>query len=224
VHNLTLEDIIINNAEAAMMIANTEGLIQDNVWINGVLQPEIPANAVSIVPGWNAISPTLWPPPGAKAILNEIALQGGDASAVYHWRSETDTWEGHVKSQPYNNFELELGRGYFLRAMEDSVWTNSGTPPNDPMPVDLNPIWTFMSLPKLPGPMMARDLLDEATAQGGQCTEIHRWRDGAWHGHSAATESPGFVLSNDEGYFVKCVNTITYVPGQGAVTQDGPSD
>ena len=65
--------------------------------------------------------------PDAETALDEIADQGGSAPEVYRWLSETDTWQGHARDEPFHNFPLELGQGYFFRATAGStVGTGSG--------------------------------------------------------------------------------------------------
>jgi PKD repeat protein len=170
--------------------------------------------------GWNLVAPRLGtdPPTAADRALEVIAAQNGDASNIYDWESKRDVWRGHVRGLPFNNFALELGRGYFLRAEVPSTWECSGQPPESPVPVELHPIWTLIGLPKMPGPMAASDLLGEANAQGGACTQVARWDSAVsdWQIHIAALPGSDYPLADDEGYFVECANIITYTPGEGA--------
>jgi hypothetical protein len=186
----------------------------------GVDAPTV--HSISLVAGSNLLAWPLEPLPNAETALDEIGTQGGNASEVYRWSREVDAWEGYMRDRPFNNFDMELGEGYFFKAAKASTWTRTGQPPADPVPVQLSPSWTLLGLPKLPGPMTAQGLLDEATAQGGQCTEIYRWHNGWWDGHSTDLAGSGFELADDVGYFVKCANRITYVPGQGTAQQASP--
>ena len=70
--------------------------------------------------------------------------------------------------------------------------------------------------------MTAADLLQQATDQGGECTEIYRWYQGDWDGHLSGLPGTDFDLTDEEGYFLKCANAITYTPGAGA-QQQAPS-
>jgi hypothetical protein len=171
---------------------------------------------LALTPTWSLISWPLEPLPEAEEALDEIEDQEGGVPEIYRWVSESDTWEGHGQDRPFNDFALELGQGYFLKAGTESTWTCAGLPPGEPVLVDLHPIWTLMGLPRLPGQPTAEDLLQEATGQGGECTEVHRWEDGAWLGHVRGEPFNDFALrENNEGYFVKCANAIKYVPGVG---------
>ena len=95
------------------------------------------------------------------------------------------------------------------------TWQRTGYPQAGPVPVQLNPVWTLIGVPLLPGPMTAESLLVEATAQGGECTEIYRWDPllGAWQGHIRGLPFGNFSIADDEGYFVKCANATVYTPG-----------
>ena len=83
------------------------------------------------------------------------------------------------------------------------------------MAVALNPVWTLIGVPVVPAPMTAEDLLVEATAQGGDCTEIYRWDAdlGSWQGHVRGLPFGKFTITNNDGYFVKCAQATTYMPG-----------
>ncbi len=171
--------------------------------------------------GFNLLSLPLEPQLDVEEALDEITSQGGSAVAAYRWLGDVDAWEGHARGQPFNDFPLTLGQGYFVQCDAASTWSQVGQRPADPVPVDLDPIWTLIGLPVIPGPMTAEDLLQDAAGQGGGCTEVHRWQDGWWDGHAIGT-GPGWELRNDEGYFVKCANAITYAPGEGAAQAQAP--
>jgi CSLREA domain-containing protein len=183
--------------------------------------PSLQSNEVALLAGWNLLALPLAPLPDAAAALAEIEAQGGDASEIYRWQA--GNWDGHFRALPgFNNFPLELGRGYFVKSTMESTWQRTGLPPTMPVPVTLTPGWTLIGLPKLPGPMQVADLLAEITTQGGDCSEVYRWVGGNWDGHFLAL--PGynnFWLTEYEGYFVKCANAITYVPG-GVVARQQP--
>ncbi len=65
--------------------------------------------------GWNAISR----PPGSAAVTAQgaceaVAAQGGCPAEVDRYAN--GRWEGHVCGLPFNNFSLDPGNGYFVRA------------------------------------------------------------------------------------------------------------
>ena len=181
--------------------------------------------AHSLLTGFNLLAPNVEtdPPTTAEMALDDIAAQGGDVRMLCRWLSMADNWECHVKGQPFNNYVLELGQGYAFLAEKDSNWRRTGPLPESTVSVDLDPIWTLLGLPKVPESFTAAELLQEATAQGGDCTEIQRWSNGSWEGYSSAMPGPGFDLTDDQGYFVKCANAITYTPGASASQVQAPS-
>ena len=166
---------------------------------------------------WNLIAPNVETNPAtdAETARTEIQSQGGNALQLCAWLSDSDDWLCYDGAPPANNFVLELGQGYFIQADPASAWYRTGTAPSSPLPLQLDPTWTLIGLPKLPAPMSAEDLLEEATSQGGACSDLYRWKDGRWEGHVRDLPFNDFALSNDTGYFVKCASAATYTPGAG---------
>ena len=97
----------------------------------------------SLAAGWNLAGLTVQtdPPTAAEAALDDIVAQGGSAIEIERWWN--GGWDAHVRDLPFNNFTLELGRGYFVRANAASTWTRSGTPPIAPLPVNSTPAGTW---------------------------------------------------------------------------------
>jgi hypothetical protein len=166
--------------------------------------------------GWNLLAPNLetTTPTDAEGALTEV---GASASAIYRWLSESDTWEGHIQGKPFGNFALELGQGYFLKATTDGTWSRYGTYPDGPVAVPIHPVWTLAGLPMLGGLGTAADLLADANAQGGACSQVARWNNqiSDWDIYVPALPGSDFALANHEGYFIECANAITYTPGEG---------
>jgi hypothetical protein len=55
--------------------------------------------------------------------------------------------------------------------------------------------------------------LDAITSQGGACSEIDRWYNGGWVAHINGYPFNNFTVQPSEGYFVKCTQSSTFVPG-----------
>jgi len=74
-------------------------------------------------------------------------------------------------------------------------------------------------VPKLPCAMTAEELLQDATAQGGDCTELYRWNaELEWcEGHVIGLPFGNFALREDGGYFLRCAQAMKYVPGEEGV-------
>lgn len=173
-----------------------------------------PPGAVMLT-DWTLLAPNLEtdPPTDAETARTEIGDQGGNALQLCRWQTDVDDWQCYDGGPPANNFTLALGQGYFLQVDTASTWQRTGLAPDEPLPVELDPTWTLMGVPKLPGPMTAEALLGEATDQGGDCTELYRWQHGAWLGHVLGLPFNDFSMTNYEGYFVRCANPVTYTPG-----------
>ncbi len=174
------------------------------------------SHGIELVPDWNLITWPLEPLPDAQVALAEITSQGGEGLQVCRWLSPTSDWECHVQGEPFSNFPLELGQAYFVRNAKASTWRRAGVPRAEPVPVAVNPTWTLLGVPELPGYMTAGRLLTEATLQDGDCTEIYRWdaQVGRWEGHVRDLLFGLFDIRSDQGYAVRCTDSFTYVPGR----------
>lgn len=170
--------------------------------------------------GWNLLGLNLIsdPIPLAEEALDDIEAQNGNGTEVDEWLN--GGWNAHVHNLPFNNYSLELGKGYFVKSIVDSSWQRAGLPPSNPLPVPLSPGWNLIGLPKLPTTLTAEQLLDGIENQGGNCSEADRWQYGGWTGHIHNLPFNNFTLRTDEGYFVKCSLASTYIPGQ----VHGPED
>ena len=177
--------------------------------------------AHSLAASWNLIGPTVRTDPAtaAETALDDIVAQGGSAIEIERWWN--GGWDAHVRDLPFNNFALELGRGYFIRTSGASTWTRTGTPPSSPLPVELYPGWNLISTPKLTCSPLAEDVLVGIAAQGGACGEIDRWYAGNWQGHIKGLGFNNFAIVTDQGYFVKCTQRSTYVPCQATAQSAG---
>ncbi len=177
----------------------------------------------SLAPDWTLLAPNVDTDPAtdAEAARSEVAAQGGNALQLCAWLGGTQNWLCYDGDPPGNNFPIELGQGYFFQVDTASTWQRTGQAPGSPVPVDIRPTWSLVGIPRLPGLMTAEDLLDEATGQGGACTELYRWQAGGWVGHARGLPFNNFGLTNNEGYFARCASATTYIPG-AAATQAQP--
>ncbi|WP_423226410.1 CARDB domain-containing protein [Candidatus Amarolinea aalborgensis] len=162
--------------------------------------------------GWNLLGLNVLadPMPLAEEALDDIEAQGGNASEIDRWLN--GGWNSHIHNLPFNNYPLELGKGYFVKSAAVYAWQRSGRPPSNPLLMALTPGWNLIGLPRLPGSLNAEQLLDGIEAQGGNCSEIDRWLNGGWNGHIHNLPFNNFTLRTDEGYFAKCSQASTYIP------------
>ncbi len=66
--------------------------------------------------GWNSIGVPSGPPPGAytaESLCDEIISEGVMALEIDRWYASG--WDGHVCGLPFNDFAIEMGKGYFVK-------------------------------------------------------------------------------------------------------------
>lgn len=63
----------------------------------------------------------------AEGLLQEINSQGGHAVQVERWNESLNAWDSHQVGSPYNDFEIQIGREYFVGCNTASTWTAGGT-------------------------------------------------------------------------------------------------
>jgi uncharacterized repeat protein (TIGR01451 family) len=56
-------------------------------------------------------------------------------------------------------------------------------------------------------------LLEGIVAQGGACTEVNRWLNGGWNAYLQGLPFNNFAIQEGAGYFLRCSQSSTYVPG-----------
>jgi hypothetical protein len=64
--------------------------------------------------GWNAVSVPHSDAYTAESLCNEITAQGVTALEIDRWHA--GGWQGHICGLPFNDFPIELGKGYFIKA------------------------------------------------------------------------------------------------------------
>ncbi len=144
----------------------------------------------------------------AESLLLEIAAQGGDALEVDRWFA--GGWNSHPRGLPFNDFPMETGRGYFIKAGRPSAWTLAGAPVTAPLTITFGTGWTLLAIP-IPAIATARDLLLAIDAQGGNALEVDRWYAGGWNAHVDGLSFNNFALEPARGYFVRTNRASTLV-------------
>ena len=90
----------------------------------GPLQSE----AITLTTGWNFIVlPGLSGALSAHEACAQIATQGGAAIEINRWDAEANNWAAHVCGLPFGDFCMTPGKGYFVKAAADGVWTPQGS-------------------------------------------------------------------------------------------------
>jgi hypothetical protein len=165
---------------------------------------------------------TLSAPPAAGGdaewLLDQVAVQGGNAIEMNRWLPEVGNWSSHPHNLPFGNYSLEANRPYFLRATLRSLLR---LPPGvSPMPsaaLSLTTGWNFVALPPLAEPVGAEEACQQIAAQGGAAREIARWDAGAgnWASHICGLPFGDFCLTRGRGYFIRAQADSTWTPQPG---------
>ena len=170
------------------------------------------ALSMAFVSGWNlkALPVALDAPLTAQAWLDELNSQGGNCTEVDRWLN--GGWDAHINGLPFNDFLVELGKGYFLKCAATASWTFQGTGLVDPVVLALQPGWNLISIPHPPGVYAAQALLDGINSQGGDCSEIDRWLNGGWDAHINGLPFNDYAIEPNMGYFVRCLQASVFTP------------
>jgi len=156
---------------------------------------------MTLWPGWNAIALPVSPttPLDAAGLLDEVNRQGGNATGVYRWQA--GGWEGYLAGLPFNNFPLEVGRGYFLRTDRGSNWRPAGLPLGGPVAVALPAGWSLIAGPAGHTWTLSA-LADSINAQGGEVVEAAAWVAGGWQGFIVGLPFNDLPVQPGQSYFV----------------------
>lgn len=170
---------------------------------------------LALTSGWNLLTLPLSPRTAMRAqtLLDALNGQGGACSEIDRWLN--GGWDVHVNGLPANDFVVEPGQGYFLKCTAASQWTLEGFTYDAAVPLTLQPGLNLVGVPYPPAGYTAQSLLDAIAAQGGACSEVNRWRFGAWDAHIDGLPFNDFAIEPDQGYFVKCSQASTFTPGTG---------
>ena len=75
--------------------------------------------------GWNSIGIPHTDAYTAESLCEEINDQCGDGTAIEVDRWYASGWDGHICGLPFNNFAIEIGKGYFVKASGECTVTPS---------------------------------------------------------------------------------------------------
>jgi hypothetical protein len=76
--------------------------------------------------GWNSISIPHTDAYSAESLCSDFSAQGLTIVEVDRWH--TGGWDGHICGLPFNNFNIERGRGYFVKSESSGTVTPSELP------------------------------------------------------------------------------------------------
>ncbi len=183
----------------------------DATWVEWNI-PTTATHSFSLSAGWNLITLPLQPvtPYNAETLLQAINAQGASCNEVDQW--VTGMWESYPLGVPFGQFPINLGQGYFVKCTLPGSWTMEGNPLTGSVPLSLSAGWNLVGVPYPANGNTAMTVVNGINNQGGACSELVRWVNGAWGTYIDGVPFTDFALLPYEGYFVKCTVPSTYVP------------
>ena len=168
--------------------------------------------SINLAIGWNkvALPLSLATSLTAEQLCTQIAEQGGSIVEIDRWYN--GGWSGHACGYPFNNFDIELGVGYFIKADAVSDWSISGSSVSSASPLNLQIGWNSISLPHTEA--YSAESLCNAINQHVTVLEIDRWHNGGWQGHPCGLPFNDFPIERGKGYFVKSSSSGTVTPSE----------
>lgn len=165
---------------------------------------------IALQAGWNLISLPVEPvaPLTAEGLLRLINLQGGQATDVNRWQA--GTWNTHVAGLPFNDFPLEPGHGYFVKATRASAAIIQGRALSSASSISLAAGWNLVAFPSMPAGATAETLLQSMSAGGVKVVEIDRWNAGSWSAHLLGLPFNNFAMEPGAAYFVRASQAGTW--------------
>lgn len=178
-------------------------------------QTPVPASitaTISLQAGWNLISLPVSPTTAltAEGLLQLINSQGGQATDVNRWQA--GAWNTHLAGLPFNDFALEPGRGYFVKANRASTVTIAGHAYTGAPQVALAPGWNLVAFPYLRTTYTAESLIQAIASQGGKVAEIDRWSANGWSAHVSGLPFNNFTIDSTAAYFIRASQPSTWTP------------
>jgi len=174
--------------------------------------PAVVTATIALQAGWNMVSLPVSPttPLTAEGLLRAINAQGGQVTEIDRWHA--GGWNAHILGLPLNDFPIEVGRGYFVKATKASTLTITGYSLTTAPVLYLSVGWNLVAFPYLPKTYTAESLIQAIGAQGGEVKEIYRWYGGGWNGHLAGLPFNDFPIQSGQAYFVKANKPSTFRP------------
>ncbi|MEI6404114.1 MAG: fibronectin type III domain-containing protein, partial [Actinomycetota bacterium] len=164
--------------------------------------------SLQVSTGWNLVSLALEPstPMSASSLCSAIT----SLAEIDRWDGG---WEPHLCNIPANDFPLEVGRGYFLRASASRTWSYQGLPASGRLTFALQSGWNLIALPganlRYDAPAIVASI-DLASGSAGAVREIARWEASAWESHIQGVPLNRFPIEEGRGYFVGMTRPVAW--------------
>ena len=193
-------------APTATLVAPPSGPVQPT--------PTPTGNSISIVinAGTTAIS-LPYTAFTASSLIAAVNAQGGSVTEVSRWTGRA--WQAYVPGSG-EDFQIEGGRGYTVKAKNASTWKAPLQVGNLTKTVKLDKGWTALGVPLCKDGGLscytASTLAAAINAQGGGVAEIDRWVNGGWSAYMVGYTFNDFTIAAGQGYFVRTTKASTWTP------------
>ncbi|MDD3647922.1 MAG: peptidoglycan DD-metalloendopeptidase family protein [Candidatus Dojkabacteria bacterium] len=170
----------------------------------------------SLKKGWNLITLNAVPEKEdylASDLIDDINKHD-DVLVSRIMKFRNGYWQIYRISSNDNNFRLNLGEGYVLKAEKSTDFSISGKKANKPVPIKLSTGWNLVGIPYSEDSYTAISLIDSVNNTGGQLDTVTKWEsqwvtvikdEGLVYGHD-------FKINNQSGYFVRSRNLVYWTP------------
>jgi len=150
--------------------------------------------------GFNLFSLTMQPEKNytSKNLLNSFNDNGGEVVLIQRWSGSK--WDTYSYGAPFGDFNIEVGKGYFLLANKKSKWLNNGGKWEKEI-YNLNVGYNLFGFP-LGISLQASSLLNFINNNDGDITTIRRWDGSGFESYVTGTPFGDFQIKNKEGYFL----------------------
>ena len=224
--HLSNDPLMIENVVTLPYTESVEWVFDERkiVWVQvedsvGNLSEPYPAyigqwlSSMSMQPGWNHISWPLSPQVSytAESLCEEMNGQGGNIVEIDRWHN--GGWDGHLCGLSFNDFEIEMGRSYFIKSNATSNWSMEGYQVTEAVSLTLQVGWNPIAISHTDA-YSAESLCDDIIAQGVSVVEIDRWHNGGWEGHICGLPFNDFNIERGTGYFIKSESSGSVKPSE----------
>lgn len=182
------------------------------------LQKQEQTQVIPLLNGWNLITLTALPdkPLTASGVITEIAKQGGYITTVS--TLDNGAWKTYVargdKQYSEDDFPIELGKAYFVKATKRSTFVFQGQQLVAPIKLSMKSGWNAVGLPKTSKSYSIGNLIDSLNNQKAQAQTAARYESGSWDAYLKTQEEFGnnFPIENKRGYVIRINKEVQFTP------------
>ncbi len=150
----------------------------------------------------------------ASSLLDAINVQGGNAYEVNRWTGRT--WQAYNIAGGTEDFAIEPGLGYMVKAKSASAFRVRIDPAQVFQQVQVKKGWDFIGVPTCKDGSQscytAASLVAAINADGGGAAEIDRWVNGAWSSYLAGYSQNDFPIIVGQAYYVRSTRAVVWQP------------